>query len=310
MLKRASVKLSLFSVLGIALFLISCGPQGGGDAYKSEVKDTSGAYGGIEVSSDRRKIRIYGCLPKCGGGGLDCFTGEWVNINSGGVSQIIRGCWWGGYYYENTYTLEINNGEFRIYFIQKKDGQVQYEYYGGWAPICPNGGGASVVNGQYKVETRQSGGKDEIRFCYKPAVNKSWVCGNWVEYVCGPSCPQGYTYNPSRNVCEADPQYTYTCPLGNYSCIEETPGTAYCSPYNCSQTVDGQPYCLSGPISSEINANVVGLWWCSGDQTWLRSEQECIKNCPYYTCSLDGQEYTGLDVCQNACRRQHQCEVY
>jgi len=67
---------------------------------------------------------------------------------------------------------------------------------------------------------------------------------------------------------------------------------------------------MTGPISSDINANVVGMWWCSGDGTWLMTKSECIENCPYYTCEMDGHTYRGYDTCQTACREVYSCEVF
>jgi len=46
------------------------------------------------------------------------------------------------------------------------------------------------------------------------------------------SCPSGYTYNSSTGKCEMPAQVTYTCPLGNYPCIN-TGSNYYCSPYQC-----------------------------------------------------------------------------
>ena len=300
MLKQVSAKPILYSFL-ILVLLWGCGPTGGGNAYRSEVYDRQDSRyrGGIEVSSDGRSIRIYGNL-YCYGN-YQWHTGQWVNIQNGGVSEFTRRCnnWWA------TYGLEISGGRLRIYY---KHSQNPSGFYGGWIPLCPRGGGISTSAGSFRVETNNA---NNIRFCYYDYYNGGrWVCGNWVSYSCGPSCPSGYTYNPSRKICEADPIYSYSCPAGDYQCVESSPGVAYCSPYNCAQQVNGKAYCMSGPIPSGISANVIGMWWCSGDGTWLTSESECIKNCPYYTCEMDGQVYTGFDTCELNCREVYSCEVF
>jgi hypothetical protein len=46
------------------------------------------------------------------------------------------------------------------------------------------------------------------------------------------SCPSGYSYNSSTRKCEMSAQITYTCPLGQYPCIN-TGSNYYCSPYQC-----------------------------------------------------------------------------
>ncbi len=291
--KRVSAKLILYSFL-VFLFLWGCAPEGGGDSYRSEVYDsTSPAIkGGIEVSTDRKKIRIYALL--------SCFSspqnlsGQWMDIGSGGTSEFTYRC--GGS--ATTYGLEIANGQVRIY---------QNSSFSNWAPLCPQGGGSSTLSNAYKVDTSSD---NKIRFCYRSYWSGRWVCGNWVSYECPISCPSGYTYNPSRDICEADPIYNYSCPSGDYQCVEDSPGVAYCSPYDCGQRLNGTPYCMTGPISSSINANVIGLWWCSGDGTWLRNESECIENCPYYRCKMDGQVYTGADTCAVSCREVYSCEVF
>ena len=145
-----------------------------------------------------------------------------------------------------------------------------------------------------------------------------WGCGSGdvdgdtakdASYASNPSCPQGYKYNSERKICEAEPVYSYQCPLGNYQCVESSPGIAYCSPHEC-QSINGAKYCTTGPIRSNINANVVGMWWCSGDGTWLMTKSECIENCPYYTCEMDGRTYRGYDTCLTACREVYSCEVF
>ena len=230
---RASVRLFLLSVSGFVLVL-SCG-RGGGDSYRSEVYDAwDPRYrGGIEVSGDRKKVRIYGNI-RCGNA-YRSYTGAWVDIRRGGVSEFTYRC--GSL--SVVYRLEIRNGKFRV--------QVR-NLIGGWADMCPSGGGSSVA-GSYRVDTSSDG---KIRFCRYGWGG--WICGRWVSYICGPSCPSGYTYNPSRDVCEAEPSYncpsgyvynsstgkceknpdvSYTCPSDpNRPCIQEGSGY-FCSPYEC-----------------------------------------------------------------------------
>jgi len=122
-------------------------------------------------------------------------------------------------------------------------------------------------------------------------------------------CPTGFTYNFSNDTCETLPSKTYTCPLGNYSCIEDSPGVAYCSPYSCTGNINGKSYCTSGNIASSIDTNVIGMWWCSGDGTWLLSEDECLRNCPYYICEKDLKLYKGYDSCVLACQEVYSCDL-
>ncbi len=103
---------------------------------------------------------------------------------------------------------------------------------------------------------------------------------------------------------------SYSCPLGDYPCVEDIPGVAYCSPFKCVGNINGKSYCMTGNITSPINANVIGMWWCSGDRTWLTTQKECMKNCPYYTCEMNGKVYTGLDTCKVNCREVYPCEVF
>jgi len=172
------------------------------------------------------------------------------------------------------YVLEVSSFKVRLC----KSGSC-----GGWVGIGKSGtsnpGGSGTWD--YRLELSQSG----IRLC----SNAGYGCAHWIGVVS---------------------VYTYSCPLGDYPCVEETPGTAYCSPFSCTGNINGRSYCTSGDITSPVNANVIGMWWCSGDGTWLTSESECIKNCPYYTCEMDGQVYTGFDTCEVNCREVYSCEVF
>ena len=242
MLKRASVKLSLFS-FAILLFVWGCGATGGGDTYRSEVYSSQNAQyrGGLEVSQDRKSIRIYGTIPCYSN--YYSYTGQWISIQNGGISEFTHVCGSS----RNTYGIEIQSGQIRAYY---KNVSNPNGVYGNWIPLCPQGGGISSA-GSYRIETNSS---SNIRFCYYDGYGQQWVCGNWVQYDCGPSCPQGYTYDSASNLCIADPIYTcpsgyaynsstgkceatpdanWSCPLDpNRPCIQE--GTGYfCSPYDC-----------------------------------------------------------------------------
>ncbi len=235
MSRRVSVKLSLLST---SLFLLACG-VGGGDSYRSEVRNQYDINhrGGVEVSEDRKRVRIYGSVP-CKGQ-YNSYTGNWVDVRREGVSEFTVQC--GNT--QDRYVFEVRNGRLRI----SVNG-----FPGGWIPLCPYGNGSSI-SGNYRVDVSNG----YIRFCFygnRWWNQTGWICGYWVSYSCEFSCPPGYTYNPSRNVCEADPSYlcpqgydyntstgkcerspeiSYTCPLDpNQPCINDGSGY-YCSSNQC-----------------------------------------------------------------------------
>lgn len=222
--------------------------------------------------------------------------------------------------------LQVSDGQSKLSIsgytdgIEISGGKIRFCYdpdCGGWVSL--SGAGSSAA-GPYVLEVSSS----RIRLC------KSGSCGGWVKIgTGGTSNPGGsgtwdYRLELSQNgirLCSnagygcgpwigVASVYTYSCPLGDYPCVEEVPGTAYCSPFSCTGNINGRSYCMSGDITSPVNANVVGMWWCSGDGTWLTSESECIKNCPYYACEMDGQVYTGFDTCEVSCREVYSCEVF
>ncbi|HHJ63333.1 MAG TPA: hypothetical protein ENJ61_00335 [Aquifex aeolicus] len=249
MLKRAGVKLSLYSLL-VLVFLWSCGPTGSGDAYRSEVYSAEDPQyrGGVEVSRDRKSVRIYGDIPCYGS--YSRYAGQWISIQNGGTSEFTERCrnWW------RTYTLEIRNGQLRIYYRTAGSSGI----YGDWIPLCPQGGGVSRAE-PYLVETNSG---NSIRFCHFDQYQNRWVCGRWAAYVCPPECPSGYTYDSSLNLCTADPAYicpsgyTYnsstekcerapntnrSCPFNpNRPCIQEGSGY-FCSPYDCYDAASTPP---------------------------------------------------------------------
>lgn len=202
--------------------------------------------------------------------------------------------------------------------LEISQGRVRFCY----EPVCGNwvsifGTGVSTA-GPYTLEVNNL----KVRLCH------SGVCGNWITIgqngISNPGANSIWSYriesftsgiklcNNFYNICGnlIPVDVFYTCPLGKYTCIKDGKGNAYCSPYPCNRLPSGKYYCTNGNITSAINDNVLGMWWCSGDQTWLSSQDECLKNCPYYTCTLDGNLYTGLDTCQMACREVGKCEVY
>lgn len=250
MLRQVSVKLSLFS-FAVLLLVWGCGPVGGGNSYKSEVYEyTDSRYrGGIEVSQDRRKIRIYENW-NCGGA-FSFRAGAWVDLTRGGISQFYRCNNTGSYLFR----IEVTNGKIRG-CIKKPNAFITN--CGAWIPLCPQGGGTSSVE-SYRIDTNSS---NYIRFCFRSYYTNNWICGNWVQYYCGPSCPEGYTYDSALNICIANPVYTcptgytynsstgkceatpdakWACPLDpNRPCIQEGNGY-FCSPYDCVDATSTPP---------------------------------------------------------------------
>ncbi len=292
-----SVKHSLYKIIifiGIGYVLSSC--IGSGDSYTSKIcsNNCNGDFQYyIEVSNDRKKVRYvessyYGTFPS-----------NWIDIKNGGVSYLTT-----SYGYSSA-VFEIKDNLFRINYGGN---------WGNWANLCENG--YSYVKNTYstgaydsvKVEVNNG----QIRLCYKGWWNNyQLVCGNWVNfdynYVCQ-KCPQGYTYNPNRNICEADPIINYTCPYVGGTCVEQSKGVAYCSPYNCNSTSIGT-WCATGNINTtNMNANSIGMWQCSYDSNWFTDEASCKTGCNYFQCSYNNNWYQGdKSVCELNCREQGQC---
>ncbi len=234
-----NVKLNLFKIfalIGIGYLLSSC--IGSGTAYTSKIcsyncKSDYQYY--IEVSNDRRKVRY---VIKDAAYGLS--YSNWVDIKTGGVSYITTP------YGYSSVVFEIKGKQFRVNYGGK---------WGNWANICESDYSYAKVTystGAYdsvKVEVNNG----QTRLCYQGWWgNYRLVCGNWVNfdysYVCQ-ECPQGYTYNSIRNICEANPICSdgtydpvtkkcyigdFTCPLGNYDCLTLSDGKNYCSPNSCA----------------------------------------------------------------------------
>jgi len=253
MRRQAGVRLLLLKVFLYLLF--GCGTgTGGGDSYTSYVYDSNlpGHRGGIEISSDRMRARIF-VSTRCYTTVYGPFYGEWVDLNHSGTSfaEFVYYCNATGYHIREKFVLEVMEGRFRIGFCM---GSAIRRFpdctlrYGEWASFCPPGGYSQV--GSYRVET--SGSRDDplLRVCVND-TQLGWVCGSWVSYRC---CPSGYTYNPGSGVCEADPSYscpsgsaynpssgkceadplvTHTCPVDpGLPCIDSGNGF-YCSPNPC-----------------------------------------------------------------------------
>ena len=282
----------LLALIGIGYVLSSC--IGGGDSYTSKIcsYNCNGDYQYyIQVSNDRRKVRYVYV-------GLGESSTNWVDIKNGGAGKT-------GY----STIFEISNKKFRIYYG---------EQVGNWADLC--GVGSSYVkystsyNGNtyvYEVKVEVDNGK--VRLCYKDNWSTtSWACGNWVSfdknYAGCVSCPDGYTYNSSRNICEADPIINYTCPYAGGTCVEQSKGVAYCSPYNCNSTSIGT-WCATGNINTtNMNANSIGMWQCNYDSSWFVDEASCKTGCNYFKCSYNNNWYQGdKSVCELNCREQGQC---
>ena len=227
----------IFALL-VLIILGSC--VGGGDSYRSKLSYGDMHYY-LEISSDRKKVRfVHTEFPS-----MSYISTNWVDIKLGGVGST----------YASTF-FEIKDKQFRI----RSD-----DFWGNWANIC--GVDASYVKeltgAEYKVEVNNG----EVRFCYKgPSSSYNWVCGNWVsfdkDYVCGPSCPEGYVYNDYTKKCEAEPICQngiydpsikkcyigdFTCPLGNYDCIKLLDGKRYCTNVPCGD--------VSNPITTFKNTD-------------------------------------------------------
>ena len=230
---------------------------------------------GIEVSNG--KIRFYSENPNYYY--TTCTSGNFVDLNSNSFSRASSGGLWSTTYYY----VYVDNKKLR-YCYETYSWGYYFSGCGDWIEIGKQGKSQAGI---CYIESSSRG----IRFVCEYSGNPQY--GNWI------------ALSEIRDV-----NISYNCPLGNYPCIEDGSGNAYCSPYTCNELTSGKYYCTDGNITSPINENVLGMWWCSGDKTWLSSQDECLRNCPYYTCSLDGKLYTGFDTCQMACREVGRCEVF
>jgi len=98
----------------------------------------------------------------------------------------------------------------------------------------------------------------------------------------------------------------YTCPIGNYPCIQASSGVAYCSPYACNNTSYGV-WCANGNVSG-MSANTIGKYQCSYDGSWYVDLQGCQSGCDYYQCEMNNEWYQGQDKCLTTCREKGQCQ--
>jgi hypothetical protein len=250
MKKRVSVKRNLINFIkGLlflsTLFVFSC-VKGGGDDYTSKITNTdTGEYALIQVSPNGEEIRIGGYKKKPNGETYGSWRvrkyGEnFIPISTGGLSKVgfvfcpgtasVRRA------YREEYVLQIKDKKFRLGYCQTE--QIGATIFGcnpspcgsytwtSWYPLC-EGHGIVRVPGVNGLSVEVDNGK--LRLIYSNSFgNRAY--GNWISVHCV-SCPSGYTYNPSRNVCEAQP--TFTCPYTGKSCLKATDGHYYCSPYNC-----------------------------------------------------------------------------
>ncbi|ACO04954.1 putative lipoprotein (plasmid) [Persephonella marina EX-H1] len=286
-----SAKHSLYKIgiLGFIAFILG-GCIGGGDTYKSKICSyncNNDCQYYLEVSNDKKKVR-YSWV--CYGSG----NTNWVDLQLGGTGSL-----------NNSPKFEISNKQFRIYYGNK---------WGNWANLC--GSDTSYVkytygSNVYEVKVEVNNGL--ARLCYKDNWSTtSWACGKWVAfdkaYAGCVSCPSGYTYNPTTKLCEADPIIDYTCPYAGGTCVEQSRGIAYCSPYNCNSTNIGT-WCATGNIdTTNMTTNSIGMWQCSYDSSWFTDETACKTGCNYFKCSYNNNWYQGdKSVCELNCREQGQC---
>ena len=205
--------------------------------------------------------------------------------------------------YGNGNTWSGNNSSAYKIWIETKNGNIRLlgkKSSSGWVNFNSNFN-ISAEDGYgtpYRIDFKRSGNKFQV--CVRGS------CSNWTT---GFYCPQGYVYNPARQICEANPIYSYTCPYAGRNCIIDKPGIAYCSPYNCNSTNIGI-WCATGNINtSGMNRNNIGMWQCSYDGSWYVDAKGCSNGCNYWQCSYDGKWINGdYSKCKVYCREKGQCK--
>jgi hypothetical protein len=250
MKKRVSVKRNLINFIkGLlflsTLFVFSC-VKGGGDAYTSKVY-SGDKYAFVQVSTDRKNVRIGGNeLFSVIKGSVSKYGENFISIAKGGRSIVgFKICSeTHNYLARKEYALEIKNGYYRVGVCYRRRGWYwpcwrakdtdypsctdNYYKWSAWKPFC-TGTASLQFPGTFLYLDVKNG---YVRVHYDDRTYRAY--GNWVKFICI-SCPQNYTYNPSRNVCEAQP--TFTCPYTGKACLKSTDGKYYCSPYDCHNVV-------------------------------------------------------------------------